>query len=124
MHIVKNVDWLISSIVLAVGASIYYSMAVVWPLMAQTVYADPNDPMKAAWIACASAAGTSFGAIFSGGLSKLIGGHAKYQVLVTITLGGALIACKLYLTSPLHPPRPATIMKTGRKQRSKQASSY
>ncbi|KAK5023389.1 hypothetical protein LTS07_009264 [Exophiala sideris] len=89
MHIFLDRAWIFSILVLAIGASIYYSMAIVWPIMSTTVYT--GDRMTSAWIACASAAGTSFGAMASGAFSKYVG-WAKYQCIVSITIGGVLIA--------------------------------
>jgi hypothetical protein len=40
MHIVKNRDWLFSALMLSVGASIYHSMAIVWPQMAVAVFSN------------------------------------------------------------------------------------
>jgi hypothetical protein len=90
MHIVLNKDWGFSVLVLAIGASIYYSMAIVWPQMAAAVYNDCNQ-LQVAWISCASASGTTFGAIFSGATSRFVG-KAKLQCIIAITIGGALIA--------------------------------
>lgn len=90
MHIVLNKDWGFSVLVLAIGASIYYSMAIVWPQMAAAVY-NNGDRLQVAWISCASVSRTTFGAIFSGVTSRFVG-KAKIQCIIVITIGGALIA--------------------------------
>jgi hypothetical protein len=58
--------------------------------MATAVY-NNGDRLQVAWISCASASGTIFGAIFSGVTSRFVG-KAKFQCIIAITIGGALIA--------------------------------
>lgn len=40
LHLFKNTEWLASVISLSLGASVYYSQAIVWPQMTSTVYAE------------------------------------------------------------------------------------
>ena len=40
MHLFKNGGWVAAVISLALGASVYYSQAIVWPQMTATVYAN------------------------------------------------------------------------------------
>jgi len=40
MHLFKDKGWVAAVISLSLGASVYYSQAIVWPQMTTTVYAN------------------------------------------------------------------------------------
>lgn len=92
MHLFKNTGWVISVLLLSIGASVYYGFSIVWPQMATVLYAD-GDATYAGWMACAVPGGITLGQIVGGALAKVIG-KTRYQIIAVTTVGGALLAGK------------------------------
>ncbi|RFU33262.1 hypothetical protein B7463_g3049, partial [Scytalidium lignicola] len=90
MHLFKNTGWVISVLLLSIGASVYYGFSIVWPQMAAVLYAD-GDSTYAGWMSCAVPGGITLGQIVGGALAKIIG-KTRYQILVVTAVGGALLA--------------------------------
>lgn len=89
MHIFRNKGWTASTMLLSIGASVYYAFSIVWPQMASTVYGASG--MRLGWMSCIVPGAITLGQIIGGVLAKWIG-HTKYQTMFVITTGGALLA--------------------------------
>ncbi|KJR86830.1 siderophore iron transporter [Sporothrix schenckii 1099-18] len=95
MHLFKNRGFVASAIVLSLGASVYYSQAIVWPSMASNVYAN-GRAMWAGWAGTLVGIGITIGEIIGGTVAKHIG-HFKYQLLALISFStislGSMATC-------------------------------
>ncbi|KAJ4366143.1 hypothetical protein N0V83_007778 [Neocucurbitaria cava] len=85
IHFFKNRGWVAAMISLSLGASVYYSQAIVWPQMTVNVYAE-GRVMWGGLVACIVGIGITFGEILGGTVAKSLG-HWKYQCITVITLG-------------------------------------
>jgi MFS family permease len=86
MHLFKNFAWVVACILLGIGASIYYAMAVIWPQMIAVLYTtDGGASMSAGWWACASSLPINIGQIVGGFLATTIG-KTRYQCMVVVSL--------------------------------------
>jgi hypothetical protein len=92
-HLFRNKGWIVSVIVWALGASIYYALAILWPSMVATMYgpAHATNPMWAGWMSCISNSGILFGEMIGAWFKK----KTNYQIMVVFTLGAAFLGCKL-----------------------------
>lgn len=91
MHLFKNFAWVVSCLLLGLGASIFYAMAVIWPSMVAVLYTDDGGAsMYAGWLSCVPSAMINLGQIFAGFLAEPIG-KTKIQCMVVLTLGGAFL---------------------------------
>ncbi|CAK7222137.1 hypothetical protein SBRCBS47491_004767 [Sporothrix bragantina] len=95
IHLFKNRGFVASAIVLSLGASVYYSQAIVWPSMAANVYAN-GRAMWAGWAGTLVGIGITIGEIIGGTFAKHIG-KFKFQLLALITIStislGAMTTC-------------------------------
>lgn len=87
----KNRGWLSSALLLGIGASVYYSQALIFPQMAATVYGADKGPMWVGLVGCLPGIGITTGEIIGGSIAQKVG-KSKYQVIVAMTTGTALIA--------------------------------
>ncbi|KAF2099278.1 MFS general substrate transporter [Rhizodiscina lignyota] len=85
LHLFKNRGYVASFLTLSLGASVYYSQAIIWPEMTANVYANGRE-MWSGWVACLVGLGITVGEMIGGACAKMIG-KTKYQLLVVITLG-------------------------------------
>jgi hypothetical protein len=60
MHLFKDRGYVASMLSLALGASVYYSQAIIWPGMAVNVYAQ-GRPMWAGWVSTLVGIGITVG---------------------------------------------------------------
>ncbi|KAL1893280.1 hypothetical protein Sste5346_006456 [Sporothrix stenoceras] len=91
VHLFANVGWTVSTILLGLGASIYYAFAIIWPQMVAVLYTnDGGASMYAGWLSCAPSAMINAGQILSGFVAVYIG-RTKYQVITVLIIGGALL---------------------------------
>lgn len=91
MHLFINLGWVVSCVLLGLGASIYYAMAVIWPQMISVLYTDDGGAsMYTGWLACAPTATINLGQIAGGFLAEPLG-RTKLQLVVALTIGGALL---------------------------------
>lgn len=96
MHLFRNLRWVVACVLLGLGASIYYAMAVIWPQMVAVLYTDDGGAsMYAGFLACAPTACINGGQIISGALAAPIG-KTKIQLIVAIVVGGALLGGKYF----------------------------
>ncbi|KAH6673045.1 fungal trichothecene efflux pump [Halenospora varia] len=95
IHLFKNRQWVASAISLSIGASVYYSQAIVWPQMTSTVYAN-GRLMWAGWVGSLAGIAITTGEIIGGAIAKKTG-KTKFQVIAAMTLGtiflGAMASC-------------------------------
>lgn len=89
MHLFRNKGWTASTLLLSIGASVYYAFSIVWPQMAATVYGASGTHLG--WLSCIVPGTICLGQIVGGMLAKWIG-HTKYQTMFVITVGGILLA--------------------------------
>lgn len=80
--------------VVALGASIYYAFAIVWPQMVFTLYT--SDLTHGGWLSCVTGSAINCGQIVGGALSRQIG-KQRWQLTITAVLtcaflGGAACA--------------------------------
>jgi MFS family permease len=91
LYLFKQRGYFASMMLLALGATVYYTFAVIWPSMVTVVYAN-GDAVWAGWVSCIIGLGISAGEIIGGTCARFVG-KVRYQCLVaiasaTIFLGG------------------------------------
>ncbi len=104
IHLFKTRGWLAPAIVLSLGASVYYSQAIVWPSMVVNVYGNGRT-MWSGWVGTLVGIGITIGEILGGTFTKSIG-KFKYQLLTVITIGTAFLGSMAVCT----PDTPKTAM--------------
>lgn len=70
IHFFKNRGWVAAMTSLSLGASVYYSQAIVWPQMTVNVYAE-GRVMWGGLVACIVGIGITFGEILGGTVAKV-----------------------------------------------------
>jgi len=90
MNLFRSLPWVADIILVALGASVYFSFAIVWPIMVFALYT--SDLTKGGLLCCVSGCGSNAGQIVGGILSRRIG-KQKYQlvacsIMTVIFLGG------------------------------------
>ncbi|KAK3081178.1 hypothetical protein LTS18_009373 [Coniosporium uncinatum] len=91
IHLFKNFSWVAACILLGLGASIYYAMAIIWPQMVAVLYTnDGGASMYAGWLSCAPSVMINAGQIVAGFAAEPIG-KTKIQCISVLIIGGALI---------------------------------
>lgn len=96
MHLFKNGKWVISCILLGLGAGVYYAFAIIWPAQCATLY-NSGDLTYLGGISSLVGVGIISGQIIGGLLAARIG-KTKYQCMAVFTIGGAFLACKSTLS--------------------------
>jgi ATP/ADP translocase len=99
MHVFKNIPWVATMMVVALGASVYYAFAIVWPTMVFSLYT--SDLTKGGYLCCVTGCGTNAGQIVGGNLCRRLG-RQRLQVVVTAVCMGVFLGGKL----PAPPPFP------------------
>jgi len=77
-------------IIVAVGASVYYAFAIIWPTMVATVYT--SDSTYAGWLSCLTGCAINLEQIAGGALGKQLR-FQKWQLVISsviscVFLGG------------------------------------
>ncbi|EXJ56035.1 hypothetical protein A1O7_08966 [Cladophialophora yegresii CBS 114405] len=90
MHLFRNRGWLIATLLVSIGASIYYAFGIVWPSMVNVLYAE-GDQIYAGWLQCCVGGAFTLGQVTGSFLYKFIG-SVRAQLTVTTLIGGALLA--------------------------------
>ncbi|KAF2840690.1 hypothetical protein M501DRAFT_1023089 [Patellaria atrata CBS 101060] len=81
-----NIPWVMATIVLGVGAGMYYAFALIWPSIVPVLYAD-SDPTYGGFLASLVGLGLLAGEIIRCLLGKPIG-KVKYQMIgLTLAVG-------------------------------------
>lgn len=88
MHLLKNMPWNITVLLWALGAAIYYALAILWPSMVATLYSAGHGVMWAGWMSCISNSGILFGE-FVGAFFKR---KTNIQIIVVFFLGSVFLA--------------------------------
>ncbi|ORY15284.1 fungal trichothecene efflux pump [Clohesyomyces aquaticus] len=104
MHLFWNRGWFASMISLSLGASVYYSQAIVWPQLTNNVYAE-GRVMWGGLVSCLVGIGITVGEVIGGGIAKNLG-RWKLQCIVVMTLGTLLLG----LGAVCKPDTPKTAM--------------
>lgn len=92
MHLFKNRQWVIASLLLGLGAGVYYAFAIIWPMQCSVLYSNGNMRYLGA-ISSLVGIGMISGQVTGGLLAAKIG-KAKFQCMVVFTIGGTFLACK------------------------------
>jgi len=104
LHLFKNRGWVASVISLSLGASVYYSQAIVWPQMTSTVYAQ-GRLMWAGWVGSLAGIAITVGEIIGGIMIKKTG-KTKYQAIFVMTAGSIFLGAM----ASTNPDTPKTAM--------------
>jgi hypothetical protein len=92
MHFFKNRGYVFSAISLGLGASTYYSQAIIFPGLIANVYAD-GRLMWGGWASCLVGLGITVGEMVGGGLAERVG-KLKYQCIAVMTLATLFLGRK------------------------------
>jgi len=79
MNLFLSLPWVADILLVALGASVYFAFAIIWPIMVFALYT--SDLTKGGWLCCVSGGGANAGQIVGGLLSRKIG-KQKYQLIV------------------------------------------
>ena len=90
--IMRNGGFIASAFLLGIGAGVYYAFAIVWPQMVAVLYSN-GDPIHSGYLSCIVGIAFITGQVSGGALCKVIG-KVKYQIMVTLGIGGTLLACE------------------------------
>ncbi len=85
MHLFKNIPWVATMMVLALGAIVYYAFAIVWPTMVFSLYT--SDLTHGGYLCCVTGCGTNAGQIVGGNLCRRLGRQKMQIVVATICMG-------------------------------------
>jgi hypothetical protein len=94
MALFKNRTWNICIILWALGASVYYANAILWPTMVFTLYADGHGDLWPGWAACLSGSAVVFGELLVP-LGALFP-KKNIQIGITFAAGSIFIASKSF----------------------------
>ncbi|KAH0542656.1 hypothetical protein FGG08_002979 [Glutinoglossum americanum] len=64
MRLFRNIQWVAITVCATVGAMIYYSMSVLWPLVVGSLYT--NDVTEIGWMSCVVGGGLLLGQVLGG----------------------------------------------------------
>jgi predicted MFS family arabinose efflux permease len=106
VHLFKNRGWVVANLLLAVGASVYYAGALLWPQMVSVIYSK-GDMMWAGWISSLVGISIAMGELTGGLVAERIG-KVKYQCMFMVTAGSICLACK----SRPHPPASLAVLSS------------
>lgn len=90
VHLLADVKWVCNSAVLGLGASAYYSLAIIWPIQASVVYGATDIELGA--LSAIPGIAIIVGQCIGGYVAPKIG-RVTIQCAVVLVAGGALIAC-------------------------------
>ncbi|KAF9895194.1 hypothetical protein FE257_000096 [Aspergillus nanangensis] len=93
-----NIKWVASCVLLGLGASIYYAMAMIWPMMVSVLYTDDGGAsMRAGWLNALPSLFIVAGQMIAGVFTTMMT-NQRLQCIVVLTVGGALLAAVAYST--------------------------
>ncbi|KAI1612560.1 fungal trichothecene efflux pump [Exophiala viscosa] len=96
MKLFKNPQYVAASVLLGLGASVYYAMAIIWPEMVAVLFTDDGGAsMRAGWLNSIPGFAIVIGQVSAGALSASIG-KQKFQCMAVLSLGGAFLAAMAY----------------------------
>ncbi|KAJ4354329.1 uncharacterized protein N0V89_006064 [Didymosphaeria variabile] len=88
VHLLRNVPWDVTVLLWALGAAVYYALAIIWPSMVATLYSPGHGFMWAGWMSCISNSGILFGE-FVGAFFKR---RTDVQIKVVFFIGSVFLA--------------------------------
>ncbi|KAF2817406.1 MFS general substrate transporter [Mytilinidion resinicola] len=88
IRLFRNTGWVITIIPWALGAAVYYALAILWASMVATLYSGGHSAMWAGWRSCLSNCGILFGE-YCGAWGKR---KTNYQIMVVFLIGSVLLA--------------------------------
>jgi len=88
LHVLNNLGWNISVLLWALGAAIYYALAILWPSMVATLYSSGHNVMWAGWMSCISNSGILFGEMVGAFFKR----RTNIQIMVVFTIGSVFLA--------------------------------
>jgi hypothetical protein len=88
LHLFSNRGWVISIILWALGAAVYYANAILWPSMVAAMYSEGHSTTWAGWVSCLPGCGILAGE-YVGALFKK---RTNIQLMVVFPLGSILLA--------------------------------
>jgi len=96
MELFKNRTWNICIILWALGASVYYANAILWPTMVFTLYAPSHSSdLWPGWASCLSGSAVVFGELCVP-IGALFPKKTR-QISVTFIIGSAFVAGKFFI---------------------------
>jgi uncharacterized membrane protein len=90
MHLLKNMPWNVTVLLWALGAAVYYALAIIWPSMVAVLYSSGHGVMWAGLVSCISNSGILFGE-FVGAFFKR---RTDIQIPIVFTIGSIFLAGK------------------------------
>ena len=96
MQLFLNGRWTAATILLGLGAGVYYAFAIVWPTQCAVLYAT-DDPMYVGYISVLVGIGFITGQVAAGLLARSIG-KTRYQCMVAFLVGGIFLGCAATVT--------------------------
>lgn len=96
MRLFLNGRWSAATVLLGLGAGVYYAFAIVWPAQCAVLYAT-SDPMYVGYISVLVGIGFITGQTLAGLLARQIG-KTRYQCMVAFSVGGTFMACAATVT--------------------------
>ena len=88
MHLFRNIPWVADIVLVALGASIYYAFAIMWPIMVFTLYT--SDLTYGGLLSCVNGSAINAGQIIGGALCRHIGKQKIQLIVCAITTAGFL----------------------------------
>ncbi|KAF2122211.1 fungal trichothecene efflux pump [Lophiotrema nucula] len=88
MHLLKNMKWNVTVLLWALGAAIYYALAILWPSMVAVLYSSGHGVMWAGWVSCVSNSGILFGEFVGAFFKK----RTNIQIIVVFFIGSVFLA--------------------------------
>ena len=96
MRLFLNGRWSAATVLLGLGAGVYYAFAIVWPSQCAVFYAT-DDPMYVGYISVLIGIGFITGQISAGMLARQIG-KTRYQCMAAFSIGGTFLGCAATVT--------------------------
>ena len=94
VHLFDSREWVVSSILLGLGAGVYYAFSIIWPTQVSVLY-NSGDITYLGGISSVVGVGIISGQVIGGLLVAKIG-KAKYQCMTVFIIGGVFLACKCH----------------------------
>jgi hypothetical protein len=87
MYLFKNKGWNVIIILWALGAAVYYALAIVWPSMVAALYSGGHGVMWVGLVSCLSSIAILFGEFCGAPFKKM----THLQIPVVFCIGSALL---------------------------------
>lgn len=93
MHLFKERGYVVSVLLWALGASVYYANAILWPSMVNSLYAADHGVMWGGWASCLANSGITLGEFLVpiGTMLK----KRNWQIMGAFFIGSVFVVCKL-----------------------------